>query len=218
MHNFFLLLSFSLITIVTFGAAQKYFGTHIGRLSELHHAVSGDIFAVDSRTLFIKSFSYDGEGPAAYFYVGNTRAPGSQGGFRIRDERGSNGVLKKYRNKDITLTLPEGKTLRDIKWFSIWCDEFSVDFGSVVIPKGLDFPRPQKIGGLSGIHAVHSDNIVIVDAQTLLIPNFSYDGTAPGEKNFIYLVWGEVKNYFKNKKNLEVYKIIKGLINSLNLF
>ena len=117
---------------------------------------------------------------AAYFYVGNTRAPSNIGGFRIRDERGSNGVLKKYRNKDITLTLPEGKTLRDIKWFSIWCDEFSVDFGNVKIEKNLEFPRPQKIGGLKGIHAVQSDNIVIVDAQTLLIPNFSYDGVAPG--------------------------------------
>lgn len=166
-------------------AAQKYYGTHIGRLSELHHSVSGDVYAVDSRTLFIKSFNYDGEGPAAYFYVGNTRAPSNQGGFRIRDERGSNGVLKRYRNKDITLTLPEGKTLRDIKWFSVWCDEFSVDFGNVVIPKNLDFPRPQKVGGLSGIHAVHSDNIVIVDAQTLLIPNFSYDGTAPDAKFWV---------------------------------
>lgn len=117
---------------------------------------------------------------AAYFYVGNTRAPSNIGGFRIRDERGSNGVLKKYRNKDITLTLPEGKTLRDIKWFSIWCDEFSVNFGDVPIPTNLDFPRPQKVEKLSGVHAVKSDNIVIVDAQTLLIPNFSYDGEAPG--------------------------------------
>lgn len=56
-----------------------------------------------------------------------------------------------------------------------------MDFGNVMIPKNLDFPRPQKIGGLKGIHAVQSDNIVIVDAQTLLIPNFSYDGVAPGE-------------------------------------
>jgi hypothetical protein len=44
----------------------------------------------------------------------------------------------------------------------------------------LEFPRPQKIGQLKGVHEVASDNIVIVDAQTLLIPNFSYDGLAPG--------------------------------------
>jgi hypothetical protein len=98
-------------------------------------------------------------------------------------------VLKRYINKDITLTLPEGKTLKDIKWFSVWCDEFAVDFGNVMIAKSLEFPRPQKIGSLHGIHAVNSDNIVIVDAQTLLIPNFSYDGTAPGrQRSTLFLV------------------------------
>lgn len=188
--------------IASCSGIAKYYGSHISRLSELNHGVSGDVYAVDSRTLFIKGifnssgdcqaytkisfhegFTYDGEGPAAYFYVGNSKAPSAANGFRIRDERGSNGVLKRYRNKDITLTLPEGKTLRDIKWFSVWCDEFSVDFGNVKIPQNLDFPRPQKIAGLNGIHAVKSDNIVIVDAQTLLIPNFSYDGVAPGRFN-----------------------------------
>lgn len=89
--------------------------------------------------------------------------------------------MKKYRGKDINLTLPEGKTLRDIKWFSIWCEEFAVNFGDVTIPKNLDYPYPHKIEKLNGVHGVSSDNIVIVDAQTLLIPNFSYDGEAPGE-------------------------------------
>lgn len=57
-----------------------------------------------------------------------------------------------------------------------------------MINKNLDFPRPQKVGSLKGIHAVQSDNIVIVDAQTLLIPNFSYDGVAPGKfENFLRL-------------------------------
>lgn len=90
--------------------------------------------------------------------------------------------------------------MRDIKWFSVWCDEFSVDFGNVVIPKNLDFPRPQKIAGLNGIHAVHSDNIVIVDAQTLLIPNFSYDGTAPGNDdcNFYFTLTFFIARYLLN--------------------
>lgn len=118
---------------------------------------------------------------AAYFYVGNTKKIQNQGAFRLRDERGSTGVIKRYRNKDITLSLPEGKTLRDIKWFSVWCDEFSVNFGDVKIPKDFDFPRPHKVGALRGVHGVTSDNIVIVDTQTILIPNFTYDGEAPGE-------------------------------------
>lgn len=40
-----------------------YYGTKIGPLSQLHHGVSGDVYAVDSRTLFLKNFNYDGEGP-----------------------------------------------------------------------------------------------------------------------------------------------------------
>lgn len=56
-----------------------------------------------------------------------------------------------------------------------------VNFGDVKIPRNFDYPKPQKIGALSGVHGVSSDNIVIVDAQTLLIPNFSYDGEAPGK-------------------------------------
>lgn len=51
------------------------------------------------------------------------------------------------------------------------------------IPHNLDYPKPQKIEGLSGIHGVSSENIVVVDAQTLLIPGFSYDGEAPGNNN-----------------------------------
>ncbi|XP_058062739.1 protein Skeletor, isoforms B/C isoform X1 [Anopheles bellator] len=164
---------------------QGYYGTKIADLTELHHGVSGSVYAVDARTLFLKNFNYDGEGPAAYFYVGNTRAPSNKGAYRLRDERGRTGVLRKYRNEDITLSLPEGKTLRDIRWFSVWCDDFSVNFGDVQIRNELDFPRPTKIAGLGGVHDVASDNIVIVDAQTLLIPNFSYDGEAPDAKFWV---------------------------------
>lgn len=38
----------------------------------------------------------------------------------------SSGPLKRYRKKHITLTLPEGKTINNIKWFYVWCDEFAV--------------------------------------------------------------------------------------------
>lgn len=44
-------------------ALQGYYGTKIGDLSELHHGVSGSVYAVDARTLFLKNFNYDGEGP-----------------------------------------------------------------------------------------------------------------------------------------------------------
>ncbi|XP_071633807.1 protein Skeletor, isoforms B/C isoform X3 [Temnothorax longispinosus] len=161
-----------------------YYGKLIGKLSELHHGVSGEVYAVDARTLFIKDFTYDGEGPAAFFYAGSSKSPGNNG-FRVRDERGTTNLLKRYRKKDITLTLPDGKTLNNIKWFSVWCDEFSVNFGDVKIPRGFDYPKPQKLKTLSGIHGVSSEPVVVVDAQTLLIPSFSYDGEAPDAKFWV---------------------------------
>ncbi|ROT74514.1 DOMON domain-containing protein, partial [Penaeus vannamei] len=55
-----------------------------------------------------------------------------------------------------------------------------IDFGNVRVPARLDYPRPQKIDALPTFeHGVSSDRIVVVDAQTFLIPNFSYDGQAP---------------------------------------
>lgn len=48
---------------VTNAASNQYYGTYIGRLSELHHGVSGEVYAVDSRTLFLKNFKYDGDAP-----------------------------------------------------------------------------------------------------------------------------------------------------------
>ncbi|XP_070167433.1 protein Skeletor, isoforms B/C isoform X1 [Polyergus mexicanus] len=178
-----LIIAFFLIVAAQI-CSGAYYGKVIGKLSELHHGVSGEVYAVDARTLFIKDFTYDGEGPAAFFYAGNSKGPGSNG-FRMRDERGTTNVLKRYRKKDITLTLPDSKILNNIKWFSVWCDEFSVNFGDVKIPRGFDYPKPQKLKSLSGIHGVSSEPVVIVDAQTLLIPSFSYDGEAPDAKFWV---------------------------------
>lgn len=49
-------------------AARNYYGAHLGALSQLEHGVSGDVYAVDSRTLFLKNFRYDGEGPGNFNY------------------------------------------------------------------------------------------------------------------------------------------------------
>lgn len=56
-----------------------------------------------------------------------------------------------------------------------------INFGDVRIPAGVEFPKPARVGALRGVHGVSSDAVVVVDAQTLLVPNFSYDGEAPGE-------------------------------------
>ncbi|XP_045780245.1 protein Skeletor, isoforms D/E isoform X1 [Maniola jurtina] len=166
-------------------AEAGYLGKEVGALSQLHHAVRGRVYAVDSRTLYLHDFHYDGEGPAAYFYVGTSKTPSAAGALRLRDERGGGAPLRRYRGESVTLSLPEGKTLRDVAWFSVWCDEYSINFGSVEIPRSLEFPKPAKVGALRGVHGVSSDPIVVVDAQTLLVPNFSYDGEAPDAKFWV---------------------------------
>jgi hypothetical protein len=42
--------------------ANTYYGRLIGSLESQYHGIRGDVYAVDARTLFIKSFSYDGKG------------------------------------------------------------------------------------------------------------------------------------------------------------
>ncbi|XP_025834532.1 protein Skeletor, isoforms B/C [Agrilus planipennis] len=103
----------------------QYLGKFVGKLSELQHDVSGEVYAVDSRTLHIKGLTYDGQGPSAFFFVGDTKVP-SSAGYKLRDEHGRPDKLRRYNGESITLTLPEGKTLGNIKWLSIWCEEFSV--------------------------------------------------------------------------------------------
>ncbi|XP_076165235.1 DM13 and DOMON_DOH domain-containing protein skeletor isoform X2 [Ptiloglossa arizonensis] len=172
------------LLLATQARSQAYYGKLIGKLSEIHHGVSGEVYAVDGRTLFIKDFTYDGEAPTAYFYVGTSKSPNGNG-IRLRDERGSTDTLRRYRRKDVTLTLPDGKTLNNIKWFCVWCDEYAVNFGDVRIPRGFDYPKPQKLAALSGVHGISSEPIVVVDSQTLLIPSFSYDGEAPDAKFWV---------------------------------
>ncbi|XP_048001744.1 protein Skeletor, isoforms B/C isoform X5 [Leguminivora glycinivorella] len=166
-------------------SADRYVGKSLGALSQLEHGVRGNVFAVDARTLYIQGFFYDGEGPAAYFYVGSSGSPSATGATRLRDDRGSTNPLRKYRGEGIALSLPDNLTLKDVRWFAVWCDEYSVNFGDVRIPRDLEYPKPAKVGALRGVHGVSSDPVVVVDAQTLLVPNFSYDGEAPDAKFWV---------------------------------
>lgn len=60
-----------------------------------------------------------------------------------------------------------------------------VNFGDVKIPRELEPPRPARLAALSGVHGVSSEPVVAVDAQTLLVPHFSYDGEAPDAKFWV---------------------------------
>lgn len=174
----FLLAVVCMITNPTSAEGDTYYGEFVANFENRFHGIRGEVYAVDSRTLFIKDFAYDGQGPDAYFYAGESGEPSSKG-YLIANEKGSSEILKAYRGKNIVLTLPSGKTLRNVKWISVWCRAFDVNFGEVTFPARLDYPRPRKITGFNGDHDVKSGRVVIVDAQTFLIPSFNYDAQAP---------------------------------------
>ncbi|XP_037092885.1 protein Skeletor, isoforms B/C-like [Pollicipes pollicipes] len=161
-------------------SSQQYFGKKLGSLKSLEHGVRGDVYAVDSRTLHIRNFNYDGQGPDAFFYVGSGSRP-SNAGYKVPDENGSTKPLGAYKNKHVTLTLPNGVTMDKVQWVSVWCKAYSVDFGNIIMPRPVtDYPRPQRVGRMATIeHDVASGDVVVVDAQTLLVPDFTYDGEGP---------------------------------------
>ncbi|GFY52085.1 hypothetical protein TNIN_465451 [Trichonephila inaurata madagascariensis] len=156
-----------------------YLGSEIGAFKTYAHDVEGRVYAVDDRTIYIKGFTYDGQGPDAFFWAGSTSKP-DPSGFIIPDEKGKKVPLQAYRDKDLLLRLPDGKTLRNIKWIAVWCRKFYANFGDVFIPSDLVIPRPMEIGKIQTLeHGVSSGPVLVVDTQTLLVPDFTYDGQGP---------------------------------------
>ena len=145
--------------------------TKIGDLKNLHHGVSGSVFATDDHTLVIENFNYDGAGlkanyfpniffqsftpgPDAFFWVGTEGSPSNVADEKtlILDPQGQNykyrdqsaPVLGRSDDEKITLTLPANMKVGDLKWVSVWCRRFTVDFGNLIFPDNLDLPTSEK--------------------------------------------------------------------------
>ncbi|KAI2807340.1 hypothetical protein RDWZM_006050 [Blomia tropicalis] len=110
-------------------AKQEVF---LGTIPTRSHGVSGKVYALDDRTIIIRELYYDGQAPDAFFWIGNTDKPGVTG-TAVPDENGSMKPLKGYRNAKVKLTLPFGKTIRDIKYFGLWCRAFQENFGHIKV-------------------------------------------------------------------------------------
>lgn len=88
-------------------------------------------------------------------------------------------VLGRYFNKDFTLTLPEDKKITEIKWFAIYDLSNQNTFGDIYIPEEFEPPTAQKISQILGrANGVTSGDVEILDAKTIKINSFKYDGKA----------------------------------------
>ncbi|XP_050048940.1 protein Skeletor, isoforms B/C [Dermacentor andersoni] len=166
-------------TVIAAAAAEPYLGARIGKLNTHFHGVSGELYAVDDTTLYLKDFHYDGTGPDAYFWAGSSTRP-DHTGFIIPDEKGRTTPLGAYNGQDLVLKLPAGQTISKIRWFSVWCRKFRANFGDLIIPRNLEVPKPAVLKALpTWDHGVSSGRVSLVDAQTFLVPDFKYDGLGP---------------------------------------
>ncbi|XP_060806924.1 protein Skeletor, isoforms B/C [Amyelois transitella] len=178
--------------VVLEGRAQDeegpYRGKLIGHLNTYHHQVSGDVFAVDDHTLLLVNFNYDGTGEDTFFWAGDAGRPGPQG-FIVPNEYGKTNILERYHDAEIRLKLPEGKRLSRIKWLAIYDIRSQNAFGDVYVPDEFEPPAPRTIGSLAAANSgaappVASQPIRVLDAVTLLIPEFRYDGS--GEEVYFW--------------------------------
>ena len=107
--------------------------------------MGGAVYYVDNHTLKIKGFTYDGLGPDAFFLAGTYGKPSDctprvcrgatilpypfNGTFYDYDDPTIPILMGYTGNKEITLKTPTFLKTTNIKWFSVWCREYAVDFG-----------------------------------------------------------------------------------------
>lgn len=135
---------------------------YLGSFNKLtYHPVQGDLYMRDAKTLIIRNFVYDGEGPDAFFVVGKRQPPMRRNRIVIRDRRDAIPllhedpysaysrhepnkrrlryddpdipVLGRFDGQDVELNLPQGVEADNIRWISLYCRQFNMDFGHVKI-------------------------------------------------------------------------------------
>uniref|UniRef100_T1ISN1 Protein Skeletor n=1 Tax=Strigamia maritima TaxID=126957 RepID=T1ISN1_STRMM len=171
------LLCFVITTgVLVVNSQQKdiYYGQYLNKFNTYHTQILGDVYIVDTYTIFIKGFTYAGQSRDAYFMIGDSLRPNNEG-IVVPNEEGKTNVLTQYINRDITLKLP--KRVTEISWLAIY-DIFNMKLlADVSIPEGFEPPSFQTIKPILGVsNAVSSDPVVVIDSKSLKIPNFSYDG------------------------------------------
>jgi len=161
----------------------------LGDIETFHHGAGGEVFALDEKTLMIKDFTYDGAGPDAFFWVGPEGTPSSvpdesktkilahpyvePGYYEYRDQ--SAPILKGASKEQITLRLPENMKVGDIKWLSVWCRKFSVDFGNLIFPTDLNLPTSKPAGELPAPLAPVDNSVAEPEPESEPEPEHDHD-------------------------------------------
>ena len=115
-------------------------------LSNLFHNVSGTVSVLDPNTLLIEDFTYDGGGPAVYFYLGTEE---SQSAFEAGLSIGTllTGTVYDGTQLPFEVDLPAGDTVEGWNAISVWCRDFNANFGSGTFAMPSDFDKDGDVDG-----------------------------------------------------------------------
>jgi len=156
----------------------------LGAFKNNFHDIAGNIYSKGENQLVIEGFTYDGQGPDAFFWVGTKgKKPSSdghilphpfEGKFYDNGDRSAPILSQRFdgSQNDLVLTLPDDIKVKDLKWISIWCRRFELTFGDFVFPEHSDsedeVPRqdvvkPQKKPQSSGLCKSNQECIKLRD-------------------------------------------------------
>ena len=149
----------------------------IGDLSSRRYEFAGHVFAVNQTNLLIKNFNYTGAAPDALFWAGTTGTPVETDDEtttilahpftrkHFEYEAKDYPVLGRSVNEDIVLTIPPHLKVSDLKWLSVWCKAYRINFGDV---KFVDNPL---IAMKTDLTLNLSDNTSIYEEETTIANN-----------------------------------------------
>ncbi|KAK2144851.1 hypothetical protein LSH36_725g01085 [Paralvinella palmiformis] len=145
------------------------------------HGVSGTLYVIDESNLYLEEFNYDGKGPDAYFWISKDTSLPDDNGVILPYSDDKDAILTVQTDMTYILELPRGFFVDDLKYLSVWCKKFSVDFGHILFPSGFKAPRVTDINtfGLNSAHGVSAAKITVLDNKRIRIEQFSYDGLGP---------------------------------------
>lgn len=124
-----------LLLLPQFLAQDRVFIGELPRNDE--YQISGTVYAIDSRTLQVEDFNNDGTGPALFFWV-DRGTSATADGLRSPYIDDANTCLlpdrlPPFRDQTVRVELPDGLTLSDIGYFSIWCEAANAEFSGLRI-------------------------------------------------------------------------------------
>jgi hypothetical protein len=119
---------------------------------------------------YLQGFTYDGEGPAAYFYMDTATTPTADGLSLLDSDGGSapscgmTPLLAANGTDIYRAEFPNGTSIQDYLGgsFSVWCTVAAANFGEIVIPDTL----PDSISAVDDSSLLMCVAPVLVDNET----------------------------------------------------